>query len=53
MIQKSEKYKEENVQQRKVKTKVPKFYGDADLERLMDWIEDMQHYFDFHKVEEA
>ena len=34
-----------------MKTKVLDFYGDANMERLMDWIEDMQHYFNLHVVE--
>lgn len=51
MIQKSEEYKEKNVQQHKVKIKMLDFYGDVDPERLMDWIEDMKHYFGFHGVE--
>ena len=51
MIQKNGKYKEENVQQHKVRTKVPEFYGDEDPKRLMEWIEDMQHYFDLREME--
>ena len=29
------------------------FYGEADLERLIEWIEDMQNHFELHKVEEV
>ena len=51
VIHKNEEYKEENVKQRKMKTKVLEFYGDADPKILMEWIEDMQYYFDLHGVE--
>ena len=51
VIQKNEEYNEENVQQCKVEKKVPEFYGYADPKRLMEWIEEMQHYFDLYEVE--
>ena len=53
MIQKNEEYKEENVEQHQINMEMPKFYGSTELERLMEWIEDMQHYFGFHEVEGA
>ena len=34
-----------------MKIEMSQFYGNVESEKLMEWIEDMEGYFDFHEIE--